>query len=346
MRKGIAAAALLAAGLRLALWAGLGDELEQWLKNSDGRMISASLSFELGAPAGEAAPETEGPAARAETLAAPAETAAVETPAPTETPVPEESPAPAETEPPELAPVAVAIDNDTSFAIDAQALLAQGLSQTLAADAPQILIIHTHGSEAYRQDPAEPYPETDECRTDDFQYNVVRVGDELTAALEEQGLIVIHDRALYDYPSYTGSYTRSGAAVEAYLEQYPSLAVVIDLHRDAIGSGESAYRTAAQVPGQESAQVMLLVGTGENGLAHPNWQENLKLALAMQEAMERQYPTLARPLALKKERYNQQLTTGSLILEVGSTGNRLEEAVCAARLFGQAVGPVLLSLVE
>ena len=64
------------------------------------------------------------------------------------------------------------------------------------------------------------------------------MGDELAAALEEQGLTVLHDREIYDYPSYTGSYNRSGAAVEAYLAEYPDIAVVIDLHRDALGGDE------------------------------------------------------------------------------------------------------------
>ena len=135
-------------------------------------------------------------------------------------------------------------------------------------------------------------------------------------------------------------------AVENYLAEYPSIAIVIDLHRDALGSGDVVYKTKAEVQGQSSAQVMLLIGTGENGLYHPNWRENLKLALYMQNAMDDKYPTLARPIALKKERYNQHLTTGSMIIEVGSSGNTLSEALLAIDLFADSVGPALAELIE
>lgn len=341
MKKGIAAAVLMAAGMRLAMYAGLGDEVEKWLAGSDGRIISASLNFELGAP-GETPSAENTPSAEVMEFVP-----AVVTVQPSESPAPEPSPEPTAAgeliEP--ITEVGVEIDNDTSYEADPSVLLAEGLSQTLKADSPHILIIHTHGSEAYKPDAMDSYEATEDSRTTDTNYNVVRVGDELAKALEGYGLKVIHDREMYDYPSYTGSYTRSAAAIENYLEQYPDIAVVIDLHRDAIGSGDVVYKTVASLEGKNSSQVMLLVGTGENGLTHPGWRENLKLALAMQRAMEAKYPTLARPLALKKERYNQQLTSGSMILEVGSNGNTLQEALCAVRLFAECAGPVLASLV-
>jgi len=216
----------------------------------------------------------------------------------------------------------------------------------LPADSPQILIIHTHGTEAYTPSPGSEYTESDEYRTTDCDYNVVKLGEVLQQELSAQGLHVIHDRGLYDYPSYTGSYDRSAAAVEQWLQQYPGIAVVIDLHRDALGSGDAVYKTRAAHSAEPSAQVMLLVGTGDNGLAHPRWQENFKLALRLQDAMDRTTPTLARPIDLVSERYNQHYTTGSMILEVGSSGNTLPEALCAVRLFARAAAPVFLSLVE
>lgn len=240
----------------------------------------------------------------------------------------------------------LAISNSTSFEPDLPALLAEGTGVTLPSDGPQILIIHTHGCEAYAQDTFDKYEESDTSRTLDNEHNVIRVGDELSSCLEEFGLNVIHDRGIYDYPSYTGSYGRSQAAVESYLAQYPDIAIVIDLHRDALGSGDVIYKTVAKVDGETSSQLMLLVGTGENGLAHPNWQENLKLAVSLQQAVYSKYPTLARPIALKQERYSQHLTTGSLILEVGSSGNTLKEALSAVRLFADAIGETLISMVE
>ncbi|MCL2342344.1 MAG: stage II sporulation protein P, partial [Firmicutes bacterium] len=233
------------------------------------------------------------------------------------------------------------IKNNTSADVDMAALMAEPLTQTLPKDGPQILIIHTHGSEAYTPDGTDNYESSGDNRTEDRNYSVIRVGDELTAALTRYGLNVIHDRGIYDYPSYSGSYTKSGAAVESYLSEYPNIAVVIDLHRDALGDGDTIYKTVAEESGQPSSQLMLLVGTGENGLPFPQWKENLKLALYLQAAVSAKYPTLARPIDLVPERYNQQLTTGSLILEVGSSGNTLQEALQAVRLFADAVGEPL-----
>lgn len=241
---------------------------------------------------------------------------------------------------------ASSVHNRTRQEVDYEALAAEGLSLRLPADTPQVLIIHTHSSEAYTQDPGNPYEESDPYRTEDPAFSVIRVGDVLAEKLEESGLTVLHDREIYDYPSYTGSYSRSGAAVERCLADNPGIRVVIDLHRDAIGSGDVVYKTQATLDGRTSAQTMLLVGTGENGLWHPLWRENLKLALYLQHAVEERWPTLARPIELVSERYNQQLSTGMLILEVGSTGNTLREATLAAALFGEAAGPALAALIE
>ena len=174
--------------------------------------------------------------------------------------------------------------------------------------------------------------------------NAAQLRDELAEALTERGVSVVHDREIYDYPSYTGSYNRSGAAVEAYLAQYPGIAVVIDLHRDALGDGEVVYKTVAELDGAASSQLMMLVGTGESGLYHPNWEQNLRLALYLQQAVNERFPTLARPISLVKERYNQHLSTGMFILEVGSSGNSLQEALTAVRLYAEAVAPALLKL--
>ena len=236
------------------------------------------------------------------------------------------------------------IRNDTGFQIDLDAMVRAGPSLTLPAEGMQVLIIHTHGSEAFTPDEKDNYTPTDGYRTGDKQLNVIRLGDELTSCLESFGLNVIHDREIYDYPSYTGSYPRSAYAIETYLAQYPEIAVVIDLHRDALGSDGIVYKTVAEGQGAASSQVMLLVGTGENGLPHPSWCENMKLALYLQSAIVNKYPTLARPIAVTKNRYNQHLTTGSLILEVGSSGNTLSEALQAVRFFADAVAPALLEL--
>ena len=238
------------------------------------------------------------------------------------------------------------IKNETAYSIDAGALLLSGPPFRLPAEGPQILIIHTHGSEAYTPAGLDRYEAEDSFRTADTHYNIVHVGDELAQRLEAAGLRVLHDREIYDYPSYTGSYSRSGEAVERYLNEYPGIAVVIDMHRDALGSDGVIYKTMAEEEGVVASQAMLLVGTDGSGLEHPDWRSNLALALYLQEAVGRLHPTLMRPVALVQQRYNQHLTPGSLILEVGCSGNTLQEALAAIRLFADGAAPALLALAE
>lgn len=327
MKKLFVSAALLGLALRLAVMAGAEESLEAVFSRFSGGKTVEIVEVE---PPKEEAVETVLVAVRPETEDEALNIGETRTPAVEETTIVSQ----------------LSIKNDTDISLDTAALMAGDVDLDLSPGQPRILIIHTHGSEAYTKSAAYNYAESDPYRTEDCDYNVIKVGDVLAEKLESYGLEVIHDRGIYDYPSYTGSYTRSGAAVESYLEQYPGIQIVIDLHRDAIGSGDTVYKTRAELDGQACAQVMLLVGTGANGLAHPNWQENMKLALKMQQAMDEAYPTLARPLAVKNERYNQHLTTGSLILEVGSTGNTMEEALRAIELFGDAVGAMLAEMAK
>ena len=237
------------------------------------------------------------------------------------------------------------LKNKTDYDIDVEALLNENLNFTIDLDQPSVLVIHTHGSEAFLPAGDDLYEESDPSRTEDTKYNVVRVGDELTEALEARGISVVHDRSLYDYPSYSGSYSRSLEAIENYLEEYPSIKIVIDLHRDAlVASDGTTYKTVAQIEGQMCSQVMLVMGSNASGLQHNNWRENLKLALRLQHSMNERYPTLARPICLSRNRYNQHATTGSLLLEVGCNGNTLQEALTAIHLFADVAGSVILEL--
>lgn len=240
----------------------------------------------------------------------------------------------------------VYIFNRTSQAVDVAAMAAATVNITLAGgDAPEILIMHTHGSEAYAPDGNDVYTETDPARTTDDNYNVIRVGDEMERIFTELGLTVLHDRTLYDYPEYNGSYDRSKAAVEQYLAQYPSIKIVLDVHRDAlIGTDGTVYKAVTTIDGVKTAQVLLVVGSDDGGLAHPRWRENLTLAVKIQQTMNSLWPTLARPITLRTSRFNQQLTNGSLLIEIGCHGNTLQEALAGARLFARAAGQVLLSL--
>ena len=269
---------------------------------------------------------------------------------PTDTPL--DSPAPAETTAPvrpTIVPTTISgglvIKNSSSYTVNAEELLAQGCPIRLEADKPQILIIHTHSSEAYSPAGLDKYEDLGTNRTLDTNYNVIRIGNELTEIFQSYGLNVIHDTGVYDYPSYTGSYNRSCEAVERYLSDNPSIQIVIDLHRDALCSDEVTYKTAADEDGVCASQIMILVGSDASGLEHPDWQQNLRLALYLQNAVCSEYPSLMRPVQLVSYRYNQHLTHGSMILEVGSNGNTLQEALAAIRLFGKTAGPALAALV-
>ena len=240
----------------------------------------------------------------------------------------------------------LSIKNETGYEINMSELLGRLPPVRLPAEGPQILIVHTPASEAYTPAGLDLYEANDRRRTADPSCSVVRVGDELAALFEAAGLRVLHDREIYDYPSYTGSYTRTGEAIERCLEQYPDIAVVLDIHRDALGTDGVVYKTMAEEEGVVASQIMLLVGTDESGLSHPNWRANLALALYLQEQVSLAHPTLLRPVSLVPQRYNQHLTGGSLILEVGSSGNTLQEALSAIRLFGEAAAPALAELAE
>ena len=240
----------------------------------------------------------------------------------------------------------LAIKNQTGYKTDIGQRLLAGPAFRFPAEGAQILIIHTHSSEAYTPAGLDKYEASDEARTEDTQYNIVRVGDELTAVLENAGLHVIHDRGIYDYPSYTGSYTRSAQAIANWLADYPSIRMVIDVHRDALGENGTVYKTMAEEDGVCASQVMMLIGTDESGLAHSGWRDNLALAVYLQQAVSTAHPTLMRPVQLVPQRYNQHLSPGSMILEVGSSGNTLQEALAAVRLFGESAAPALAALVE
>ncbi len=266
---------------------------------------------------------------------------------PLDTPAPESSTAPVM---PTIIPTTISgglsIKNTSGYDIDIDSVLSAGCPIRLETGKPQILIIHTHSSEAYSPAGLDKYDDLGTNRTLDQSLNVIRIGKELAKIFEDCGLNVIHDTQVFDYPSYTGSYNRSCEAVEKYLADYPSIKIVIDLHRDALCSDTVTYKTTATEQGVCASQVMLFVGSDASGLEHPNWRQNLSLALYLQNAVCQSYPSLMRPITLTKYRYNQHLSPGSMIIEVGSNGNTLQEALAAIRLFGNAAGPAIAALVE
>lgn len=209
-------------------------------------------------------------------------------------------------------------------------------------DGPQVLIVHTHGTEAYTMPAGEEYIPSDEYRTLDEEKNMLRIGDEIARVLTEAGLEVLHDRTLHDYPNYSGAYNRSLASIEQYRAQYPSLIYILDVHRDAVEDSEGNPYKLLCAEESGAAQIEFVIGSSGGGLDHPHWRENLKLACAVQETLYADHPTLMRPVILRNSRYNQQVTPGSLLVEVGTAGNSLDEALTAARLFAQGFAETVL----
>ena len=207
---------------------------------------------------------------------------------------------------------------------------------------PQILIIHTHGSESFFPDERDYYVPTDIQRTEDTRFNVVRVGERIAEGLRAQGLNVLHDRTICDYPTYRNAYTKSLELIQQHVREHPSIQMVIDVHRDSLVSENgTAYKAVSVTDSGKAAQMMFVMGSSLNGLPHPTWLDNLSLASHIQQAVLEEYPTLMRPITLRKERYNQHATPGSCLLEVGTAWNTLQEALLAADLFCETAGPVI-----
>jgi len=189
-----------------------------------------------------------------------------------------------------------------------------------------VLIYHTHTCESYTPSEKYNYTMTGNYRTTDNNYNMVRVGEELKKYLEEKGFFVIHNTTCHDYPAYSGSYDRSYSTIQGVLNENSNVQFVIDLHRDAIGDG-SSYGPTVKVNGESVAQLMFVIGTNGGGLEHPNWMQNLKTAIKIQETGNTLYPGLFRPMIVRNSRYNQHISKGASIIEVGATGNTLEECL-------------------
>ena len=237
---------------------------------------------------------------------------------------------------------AIGIVGACSYQPDKQALLTRPSALSLSDDGPAVLIVHTHSSEAYTMEAGFEYPESDALRTLDERYSVIRVGDEIADILTEAGISVLHDTQPNDYPNYNGAYERMRQTIEGYLAEYPSIQMVLDIHRDAAEDADgNPVALTAEADGEACAELMLVVGTDEGGLSHPDWQENLANALKIQTLLNRSAPGLCRNLNLRTERFNQHETPGSLLVEVGASGNTLAEALRSARILGQALAVFL-----
>lgn len=217
---------------------------------------------------------------------------------------------------------------------DLEPLLLQPLEWDLTRDGPSVLIIHTHATECYTDAQTVQY---DPYRTLDENQNMIRMGRELARLLEAGGIGVIHDTTYHDYPDYNTSYVNARNTIAAWLEKYPSIRMVLDLHRDASDTTAGQLVTSATVGGQKSAQLMMVVGTDAMGNYHPGWQDNLALGLKLSAVLEQENPGICRPVTLRSERFNMDMTPGSLLVEVGAAGNTGQEALIAVHALARGI---------
>ncbi len=216
-----------------------------------------------------------------------------------------------------------------------ESLLCAGLDWSLRGSAPTVLILHTHATECYTGD---GQLSAEDERTLDAQYNMLSIGEAVAQALEAGGISVLHDRTLHDYPDYNTAYVSARESIRAYLEAYPSITLVVDIHRDAVTTQSGGQMTtSATAGGQASSQIMLVVGTDASGRSHPDWQVDLALALKLSAQLERKNPGITRPIYLRSERFNMDLTPGSLLVEIGASGDAHSQALVAADALAQAI---------
>ncbi len=228
----------------------------------------------------------------------------------------------------------VKIKNQTDYE-----LTQEMLTPDITIENKNVMIFHTHSCESYTSSDLYPYTPTGNFRTTDLNFTVTRVGTELTMQLQQYGYNVIHDTSYHDYPSYNGSYTNSLKTVESLLQTNPS-DIIIDLHRDAIGS-RSDYAPTVRIGDEEAAQIMFVIGTNAGGLWHPNWNQNLKFAIKLQEKAEELYPGLFKPIMLTTSRYNQHTGKYANIIEVGATGNTLEQCLTSMKYLAKVMDEIM-----
>ena len=225
----------------------------------------------------------------------------------------------------------LAVKNSTDKTVDVAALLSDGFTKPkLSQDAPTVLIYHTHTTESYA-DAGGGYSE-------DYDKGVIGVGEEMKKVFEQQGLKTIHLTDNYiDGGAFKKAYTRSLAGVEAVLKKYPSIKIVLDIHRDSIADGDTEYCPLTTIDGNEYAQIMVISGTDDLGLSHPTWKENFKYALALVKQMQTDYPGLSRPVNLNQNRYNTHTTPYALLVEVGGGANTSEQAKRSGRAVAESI---------
>ncbi len=264
------------------------------------------------------------------------ETGRVVRPLPQQIQPPDTTPAPTTTPPAKAPPITVEdaalveIINYTNLQPDLEQLILAAEFPDLGGQDPTVLILHTHGSESYLAQPG--YTEVSPFRTLDNGYNMVSIGEAVAERLRSVGIGVLHDTTLHDHPDYNGAYSSARRSVREYLQAYPSIRLVLDLHRDANNDYVNQLTTAALVDGQVSSQLMMVVGTG-----HDRWQQNMSCGVQLHAWLEKNWPGVCRPISFRVPAFNQDLLPAMVLVEVGAAGDTHAQALQAADALAQAI---------
>ena len=224
----------------------------------------------------------------------------------------------------------VSLRNNTELEPDVAQLMLEAEFPSLAGGEPTVLIVHSHGSESYLAQAG--YTESSPYRTHDRDHNMVSIGEALAVKLRSQGIGVIHDTTMHDVPDYNGAYANSRSAIGKYLEAYPSIRLVLDLHRDASSNDAHQLTTHARVDGEDSAQLMLVIGT-----SHDGWQRNMSCAVQLHALLEKTWPGLCRSIDFRTGRFNQDMGPVTILVEVGAAGDTRQEALIAVDALGETI---------
>lgn len=253
-----------------------------------------------------------------------------------------------------IAPSDIELNNDTSYSPNISELLyadspiektVSCFSQEYQSNtySPIVLILHTHGTEAYSPENTMYYSEGENFRSDDIENNVVAVGKIMMKTLIAHGIPTVHCEIMHDKDSYNKAYSNAAETIRDYLERYPSIKYVFDVHRDSIiYSDGTAVKPVTYINNSPSAQIMCVIGTNELGANHPDWLNNLNVATKLQYIFNSEYSQLARPINLRGAGFNEQYTSGSMILEIGSCANTLSEAKTAGIAAAECIAKLIL----
>ncbi len=230
----------------------------------------------------------------------------------------------------------LSFQNHPGVSFNKTALLTKPLDWDLTAQEPTVLIYHTHATESYKN--TQGFTESSAYHTLNNSYNMISVGEALCARLEAAGITVIHDKTIHDYPSYTGAYPLSRKTVKEYLAEYPSLCLVLDIHRDAYADAKgNQISNTVTLNGKRTSRLMIVAGTNAGGEQHPNWAENLALAEKLKVVMDKKFPGLARPICIRSSAFNQYLSSGALLIEVGTAGDTQSDAIAAVEMLADCI---------